>query len=149
MAKAELFQFKPFGFILKKLGAFPVQRGKGDVEAIDAAAELLHEECAIGDIIEGTRSKDGELGKPKAGAVMLAYQNQAPILPVCITPVGSKKPRLFHRTIISIGELIPCEQLGIQRGYRCGISECQPVGDGQDPGIAGARFAGDAKIMFL
>lgn len=116
MAKAELFQFKPFGFILKKLGAFPVQRGKGDVEAIDAAAELLHEECAIGVFIEGTRSKDGELGKPKAGAVMLAYQNQAPILPVCITPVGSKKPRLFHRTIISIGELIPCEQLGIQEG---------------------------------
>ena len=59
MAKAELFQFKPFGFILKKLGAFPVQRGKGDVEAIDSAAELLHEECAIGVFIEGTRSKDG------------------------------------------------------------------------------------------
>lgn len=93
-----------------------MQRGKGDVEAIDSAAELLHEECAIGVFIEGTRSKDGELGKPKAGAVMLAYQNQAPILPVCITPVGSKKPRLFHRTIISIGELIPCEQLGIQEG---------------------------------
>ena len=116
MAKAELFQFKPFGFILKKLGAFPVQRGKGDVEAIDTAAELLRDDCAVGVFIEGTRSKNGEFGKPKAGAVMLAYNNHAPILPVCITPIGSKRPRLFHRAVVSFGELIPFEELGIHEG---------------------------------
>ncbi len=116
MAKAELYKFKPFGFILKKLGAFPVQRGKGDVEAIDTASQLLHKECAVGVFIEGTRSKDGELGKPKAGAVMLAYNNHAPVLPVCITPVGGKKTKLFHRAIVSFGELIPFEDLGIQEG---------------------------------
>ncbi|WP_411654992.1 lysophospholipid acyltransferase family protein [Anaeromassilibacillus sp. SJQ-1] len=116
MAKAELFQFKPFGFILKKLGAFPVQRGKGDVEAIDTAAELLRDDCAVGVFIEGTRSKNGEFGKPKAGAAMLAYNNHAPILPVCITPIGSKRPRLFHRAVVSFGELIPFEELGIHEG---------------------------------
>ena len=116
MAKAELFQFKPFGFILKKLGAFPVQRGKGDVEAIDTAAELLRDDCAVGVFIEGTRSKNGEFGKPKAGAVMLAYNNHAPILPVCITPIGSKRPRLFHCAVVSFGELIPFEELGIHEG---------------------------------
>ena len=116
MAKAELFQFKPFGFILKKLGAFPVQRGKGDVEAIDTAAELLRDDCAVGVFIEGTRSKNGEFGKPKAGAVMLAYNNHAPILPVCIPPIGSKRPRLFHRAVVSFGELIPVEELGIHEG---------------------------------
>lgn len=116
MSKAELFRFKPLGFILKKLGAFPVQRGKGDVGAIDTASELLHQGAALGIFIEGTRSKDGEFGKPKAGAVMLAYQNHVPILPACITPVGSKKTRLFHRAVVSFGEMIPVEDLGIQEG---------------------------------
>ncbi len=114
--RRNFFQFKPFGFILKKLGAFPVQRGKGDVEAIDTAAELLRDDCAVGVFIEGTRSKNGEFGKPKAGAVMLAYNNHAPILPVCITPIGSKRPRLFHRAVVSFGELIPFEELGIHEG---------------------------------
>ena len=93
-----------------------MQRGKGDMEAIDTASELLQEECAEGVFIEGTRSKDGEFGKPKAGAVMLAYNNHAPVLPVCITPVGSKKNRIFHRAIVSVGELIPLEELGIREG---------------------------------
>lgn len=116
MAKAELFRFKPFGFILKKLGVFPVQRGKGDVGAMDAAGALLEHEGCLGIFIEGTRSKTGELGNPKSGAVLLAYKYHAPILPVCITPAGSKFPRTFHKSYVTYGNLIPFEQLGIQEG---------------------------------
>ena len=47
---------------------------------------------------------------------MLAYQHHVPILPVCITPVGSKRPRLFHRAIVAYGKLIEPEELGIQEG---------------------------------
>ncbi|WP_195983408.1 lysophospholipid acyltransferase family protein [Clostridium sp. D33t1_170424_F3] len=116
MSKAELFDIKPLGWLLRALGAFPVHRGKGDVNAIDSASELLQEGCALGIFIEGTRSRDGEFGQPKAGAVMLAYNNHAPILPACITPVGSKKPRLFHKAVVSFGELIQPEELGIEHG---------------------------------
>ena len=116
MAKSELFQNKFLGFLLKKLGAFPIQRGKGDVGAIDHAGNLLENGGAMGIFLEGTRSKDGSLGQPKAGAVMLAHKYGVPILPVCITPVGSPLPRLFHRVIISYGELVNPAELGIEKG---------------------------------
>lgn len=116
MSKAELFDIKPLGWLLRALGAFPVHRGKGDIHAIDSASELLQEGCALGIFIEGTRSKDGEFGQPKAGAVMLACNNHAPILPACITPVGSKKTRVFHKAVVSFGELIQPEELGVEHG---------------------------------
>lgn len=116
MAKAELFQNKFLGFLLKKLGAFPIQRGKGDVGAIDYSGDILKKGGALGVFLEGTRSKDGSLGQPKAGAVMLAYKYNVPILPVCITPIGSPLPRLFHKVFVSYGELIYPSDLGIEKG---------------------------------
>ena len=47
---------------------------------------------------------------------MLAHQHQVPILPVCITPVGSKLPKLFHRVVVSYGKLIEPQDLGIREG---------------------------------
>ena len=52
------------------LAAFRWQRGRGDVGAIDHAGEVLRRGDIMGIFIEGTRSRDGELGQPKAGAVM-------------------------------------------------------------------------------
>ena len=39
MAKIELFQNKFVSFIIRRLGAFPVARGRGDTSAIDTAVE--------------------------------------------------------------------------------------------------------------
>lgn len=116
MAKAELFKNKLFGGLLTRAGAFAVHRGRGDSSAINRAQELLQNEQAVGIFIEGTRSRDGEFQQPKAGAVMLAYQNHAPILPVCITGRKGLFPRLFHRVDVVCGPLIQPEQLGIEAG---------------------------------
>ena len=116
LSKAELFQNKPLAWLLRSLGCIPVQRGRGDVEAIDHAGEILRRGDIMGIFIEGTRSRSGELGQPKAGAVMLAHQHQVPILPVCITPVGSKLPKLFHRVVVTYGKLIEPQYLGIREG---------------------------------
>ncbi|HIU30783.1 MAG TPA: 1-acyl-sn-glycerol-3-phosphate acyltransferase [Candidatus Caccousia avistercoris] len=116
MSKAELFQNKALAWLLLSLGCVPVQRGRGDMGAIDHAGEVLKRGDILGVFIEGTRSKTGELGQPKAGAVMLAYQHKKPILPVCLTPVGSRLPRMFHRVVVSYGSLIQPEELGIQEG---------------------------------
>ena len=35
---------------------------------------------------------------------------------MCITPIGSKLPKLFHRAIVSYGELIQPQELGIREG---------------------------------
>lgn len=116
MSKAELFQNKPLGLLLSALGAFPVQRGKGDKGAINRAGQLLEEGRALGVFIEGTRSKTGDFLPPKAGAVMLAHNSGAPILPCCITPKAGLMPRLFHRCYVSYGELLWPKDLGILEG---------------------------------
>ena len=41
MAKAELFKFKPFGFILKKAGVFPIHRGEKDAKSIIHAVNVF------------------------------------------------------------------------------------------------------------
>ncbi len=114
MAKAELFQNRLIGAILKGFGAFPIHRGQGDTDAIDVARKILENGEVLGIFIEGTRSRTGKLGRPKPGAVMLAYETNSPVLPICITTKNGKPPRLLHRANISFGEVIQPEDLGIE-----------------------------------
>lgn len=116
MAKAELFHNKFVSAVISSLGAFPVSRGKGDKGAINAAQKHLNSGHVLGLFIEGTRSKDGNLQRPKPGAVMLAKSCNAPILPCCITAKNGGLPKLFRPCIVSFGKLIPPEELGIENG---------------------------------
>ncbi len=117
MAKEELFENRLTGAVIGGLGAFPVRRGKGDKEAVNKAERHLRDGDVVGIFIEGTRSKDGSLQRPKSGAVMLAHLCGAPILPCCITAEGGKVPRLFHLCLVTYGSLIPSGDLGIQKGF--------------------------------
>ncbi|MFU0833303.1 MAG: 1-acyl-sn-glycerol-3-phosphate acyltransferase [Oscillospiraceae bacterium] len=116
MAKEELFHNKLVSAVLTALGAFPVSRGKGDKNAIHTAQEILNSGQILGIFIEGTRSKDGNFLRPKSGAVMLAHNCHAPIVPCCITPKKGRMPRLFHACYVSYGAPISEEELGIQNG---------------------------------
>ena len=121
MAKLELFKNKLFAALIRTLGAFPVERGAGDGKAIGTAEEILRKGNVLGIFIEGTRSKTGELLRPKAGASMIAEQTNATVLPVCITP-KKQKIRVFSKVTISIGKPMTTEQLGLgggsPEGYR-------------------------------
>lgn len=116
MAKAELFTNKFVGGIISSLGAFPVHRGQGDMDAMASARRLLEQEQVVGIFIEGTRSRTGQLLKPKTGAVMLAQETHSPILPMCITAPGGKVPSSFQKLAISCGKLIQPEELEIEDG---------------------------------
>ena len=112
MAKAELFKFKPFGFILSKLGAFPVNRGTGDVSAIKNAEKYL----SLGKLLlifpEGTRSKDGNPLRPKSGAVYIASDTGADILPVAVCYEGEKLS-LRKKVTVCYGEVIPNSEIKV------------------------------------
>lgn len=111
MAKDELFHINPiFTWLIKKLGAFPVKRGAKDTSAIDAALESLEKGRTFVIFPEGTRSKDGELGKAKSGVSLIAAKAKAPVVPVFLK-YGKKRFR--RRVLISIGEVIPAEELDI------------------------------------
>ncbi len=115
MAKKELFKNKLFGALIKKLGAFPVNRGSDGGKAISFAEKLLESGECIGIFIEGTRSKTGKIGRGHMGAILIAQTSNVPIIPCCIT--GRKtfiKP--FVKTKITYGEPITCEQLGVIEG---------------------------------
>ncbi|MEE1279950.1 MAG: lysophospholipid acyltransferase family protein [Oscillospiraceae bacterium] len=104
MAKKELFSFKPFGFILSKLGAFPVNRGAGDMQAIKNAENSLNDGKLLLIFPEGTRSRDGNPIRPKSGAVYIASDTGADIIPVAICYDG--KLRLRKKVTVCFGEPI-------------------------------------------
>ena len=105
MGKEELFKVPVLGLLFKALGAFAVQRGKGDMNAIDEACEILQKGGVFGIFPEGTRAKDGKPGKAKTGTALIQIKTKAPILPVSIRySTGKFKP--FCKTYIHIGKVI-------------------------------------------
>lgn len=103
MAKKELFSFKPFGWLISSLGAFPVDRGKNDVGAVKTSIKLLKGGHAMLLFPQGTRCKRVDNVEAKHGAVRLAIMTGVPILPVCI----SEGHRFFgKRGYVKIGEPI-------------------------------------------
>ncbi len=113
MAKKELFSFKPFGFVLSKLGAFPVNRGAGDMQAIAEAENSLNKGKLLLIFPEGTRAKDRNPLRPKSGAVYIASDTGADIIPVAICFEGK---RLCFRKKITVcfGETILNEQIKVE-----------------------------------
>ena len=107
MAKEELFKNRFFAWLIRKLGAFPVKRGAKDFAAIDTAIESLGKGRTFIIFPEGTRSKNGELGRPKSGVSIIAVRAKAPVIPVFVK-YGRKKFR--RNALISIGETIPKEE---------------------------------------
>ncbi|WP_303787839.1 1-acyl-sn-glycerol-3-phosphate acyltransferase [Ruminococcus flavefaciens] len=93
MAKEELFRNKLFAWLITALGAFPVARGKGDTGVIDTSVERLSSGRSLMIFPEGTRSKDGKVGRGHTGAALIAARSGKPVVPVGIVFDGDLKFR--------------------------------------------------------
>lgn len=109
MAKEELFKNKFISWFLRKLGAFPVSRGKADTGSIRHFEKALENGALMGIFIEGTRSKDGEFLPPKNGCSLIAWDTKTPVIPVCHTKIGS-------RTVFHFGKPLSLEDMGFEKG---------------------------------
>ena len=112
MAKKELFSVPILSSIIRSIGTFPVDRKRSDMSALRNSMQVLGEGKALGIFPEGTRSKTGEIGQFKAGAVMIAAKSQVPIVPAAIY-VKKSKMRLFSRPVIIFGKPLTPKKLDI------------------------------------
>jgi len=104
MAKEELFRKKLFAWLIRSLGAFPVSRGKGDMTVIETAIDRLHNGRSLMIFPEGTRSKDGKVGRGHSGAALIAAKADRRIVPVGI--VFGEKLKFRTRVTIKFGKPI-------------------------------------------
>ncbi len=95
MAKAELFP--TLGFVLRRVGSYPVRRQAVDMHAIRHSLTLLKAGRLICIFPEGTRSRSGTLGEAKSGAARLSLQTGAPVIPVGISGHYGFRQRVTFR----------------------------------------------------
>ena len=104
MAKEELFRNKLFAWLIRTRGAFPVSRGKGDMSVIETAIDRLHNGRSLMIFPEGTRSKDGKVGRGHSGAALIAAKADRRIVPVGI--VYGDKLKFRTRVTVKFGKPI-------------------------------------------
>ena len=113
MAKEELFHNKLFGWFIRKLGAFPVTRGAGDMSVIDDSINILRSGRNLVIFPEGTRSKDGKVGKGKTGVAMIAAKSGADVVPCGIVFEGEKL-HFRSKLTLKFGKPIKAEELAVE-----------------------------------
>jgi 1-acyl-sn-glycerol-3-phosphate acyltransferase len=121
LAKSSLWKVPPVAWVLNGMGQIPIDRGRGDVHAMDRAVQGLREGICIGIFPEGTRSQGARL-RARSGIGRLAEAvPEAQV--VCCSIVGTVDvPRFPRRPKVRV------------RFFR-------PAGGGLQPGEAHADFA--------
>lgn len=115
LAWDKIFTIPLLGWIVKSVGAIPVNLSKKDSNAFQQAMSVL----AHGDLIalfpEGQRSQQGTMEQLKSGAARMAVFNKCPLVPITITgayeawPVTRLLPRLRKITVKFHEPIMPAE----------------------------------------
>jgi 1-acyl-sn-glycerol-3-phosphate acyltransferase len=84
VAKVELFERRWQGWILSRLGAFPIRRGESDEDAMETARLVVERGGVVCIFPEGTRIRSGSLAEPHRGVGRLALQTGAPVIPAAV-----------------------------------------------------------------
>lgn len=100
MAKQELMKLPVLGWLYRKLGAFPVDRGATDLKAVQTTLKTLREGNRVLIFPEGTRVRKGKKVEAHSGALLMANRAKVPVVPIYV----STKKHLFSRINLSFGE---------------------------------------------
>ena len=109
-AKEELFRNPFLSVLFRSWGAFPVRRGR-DLKAGKQLGELLETEKVML-FPEGTRHRDGQLGKGNRGVGKLIYDHRPVVIPTALTGLNHWKfAALGQKGHVSFGAPIDFDDL--------------------------------------
>ncbi|MBQ7568525.1 1-acyl-sn-glycerol-3-phosphate acyltransferase [bacterium] len=100
----------------RHLKAYPVDRKRADMGQVERWRELLKENIVIV-FPEGTRTRDGSVGRGKPGVGKLIYEARPIVMPVYmsgtaeILGVGMRVPAVFRTVRVYIGKPIDLDEL--------------------------------------
>ncbi len=106
MAKEELFHNPLLGWLIRSLGAFPVDRDGTDIQAVKTAMKAIHDGDNLLIFPEGTTIRngvgthDGLPAHAHSGIAVIGVRAGATLVPV----FADGKKRLFHKTRIIFGK---------------------------------------------
>ncbi len=107
LAKKELFDIPILGWLIRGLGAIPLNRGAADTSAIKASLTIMRDGFGLLVFPQGGRRKGFILKDIHPGSVSMAFKVGVPVLPVGIS--GNYK--IFGRTKLIIGKPVSPEEL--------------------------------------
>jgi 1-acyl-sn-glycerol-3-phosphate acyltransferase len=116
LAKSELFDVPGFGWLIRRLNAFPVRQGAGDVGAVRETIARLKEGHVLNIFPEGSRSPDGEMHPLQPGFALIVRKAGVPIIPVAVDGSFKAWPRgqtMFnaHPVRVKFGPVLNVENL--------------------------------------
>jgi len=116
MARHDLFDNLFFGWLLKRLGVFPVKRDSADLSALKRALRLVKAGSGMLLFPEGRRrdAKD-TLTHPEPGVGFLAQKSGVPVIPVFVKGTDKVLPRQarfprFKKISLHFGRRVEIEE---------------------------------------
>jgi 1-acyl-sn-glycerol-3-phosphate acyltransferase len=117
MARASLFRYPVFGWLIHQFNSIPVEQGASDLKAMRACIDALKAEQALLIFPEGSRTEDGRMNDFAPGTMLLIKRARPMVLPVAVAgsheawPRGRTLPRLGGRMGVIYGTSIPADEL--------------------------------------
>lgn len=124
LAKIEWFKNKFFAWILRVMGAIPIDRDKPSLTSIRETLNVLKENKRLGIFPEGTRNKNSnEIMEIKQGTAMFAVKGKALLTPVII----HSKIKMFKTNYAIVGKPIDLSNYYDQKFTDDVSSECSQI----------------------
>ena len=117
LAKKEVFKVPVLAQFAKAMGAYSIDRGRGDVAAIKKTLSILGEGEAVAMFPQGTRCPyvDPADTEVKSGVGMMLYRSKADVQPVFIR-VKNNRYRFLRKKEVIIGKVIRYDEFGFVNG---------------------------------
>ena len=128
LARASLFKFKPFGWLIAQLNSTPIKQGAGDAGAMKATIEKMKHGRLMLVFPEGSRNEAGEVGEFQRGIAVLLKRAHCQVVPVGVAgayeawPRKQKLPVPFRdKIVVCYGDPISSDEL-MQEGTEAALS---------------------------